>query len=304
MAKQIKWLTGAVFAMALANLTLAGCSGGGPTEGMGGRIPVAASTNVWGAVVAAVGGDAVDVKAIIDDPSQDPHDYESTPQDVATIHNAKLVVANGGGYDDFFTKAVEVGSASKESIVAFDLSGKPSTPDTNTHIFYDLPTVKKVSDQAAADLGQLDPAKKEQFATNAKTFETKVDQVMAKIKQIGTQHPGKKVVVTEPIADYLLQAADVADITPPAFVEAVEKGDDIPVLAAQQMEQLISGKQADAVIDNAQTEDDTTRSLESKAAAAGLPVVKVTETLPPGEGDYLHWIEKEINSLVEALTRS
>ncbi len=35
--------------------------------------------NVYGAVVKAVGGDRVQVDSIINEPSADPHSYESTP---------------------------------------------------------------------------------------------------------------------------------------------------------------------------------------------------------------------------------
>ena len=44
-----------------------------------GTIPVVASTNVWGSVVAAVGGPAVSVNSLVNDPSADPHAYADKP---------------------------------------------------------------------------------------------------------------------------------------------------------------------------------------------------------------------------------
>src|SRR5947209_4855343 len=84
-------------------LGLSAC-GGSSTSGAlqpGAKIPLVASTNVWGSVLRAVGGDEVQVKALIDQPGADPHDYEAKPADGQAISAAKLVLYNGGGYDDF-----------------------------------------------------------------------------------------------------------------------------------------------------------------------------------------------------------
>src|SRR5215471_12582579 len=92
---------GVAVASLAATLALAGCG-----TSADGRIAVVASTNVWGSVARAVGGTAVRVTSVIDDPAADPHAYESKPADMITLSSARLVVYNGGGYDDFFAKLV------------------------------------------------------------------------------------------------------------------------------------------------------------------------------------------------------
>ena len=72
-------------------LAMAGCSNSGPDSGSGSsassdKIDVVASTNVWGSVAQAIGGDKVNVHSIIDSPDQDPHDYEATAKDLSLIH--------------------------------------------------------------------------------------------------------------------------------------------------------------------------------------------------------------------------
>ncbi|MGH9642746.1 MAG: metal ABC transporter solute-binding protein, Zn/Mn family, partial [Terriglobales bacterium] len=62
-------------------LMLTACSG--TTESADGKINVVTSTDVWGSVVKAVGGDAVSVTALIDSPAKDPHDYETNSLDAA-----------------------------------------------------------------------------------------------------------------------------------------------------------------------------------------------------------------------------
>ncbi|QYM64233.1 metal ABC transporter solute-binding protein, Zn/Mn family [Microbacterium sp. Se5.02b] len=93
-----------VLALALASvaaLTLAGCSTPAAGEGDDGTITVVASTNVYGDIAAQIGGDRVDVEAIITSATQDPHSYEASARDRLTVQKADLVIENGGGYDAF-----------------------------------------------------------------------------------------------------------------------------------------------------------------------------------------------------------
>ena len=65
-------------AVAASALLLAGCAGGATSAGTstaGGRVQVVASTNVYGSIAEAVGGDAVQVTSMIASVSQDPHDF-------------------------------------------------------------------------------------------------------------------------------------------------------------------------------------------------------------------------------------
>src|SRR5210317_582452 len=75
-------------------------------EGDTGAIKVATSTNVWASVVEILGGEWVEVTAIISDPMQDPHSYEASARDQLTLSEAELVIANGGGYDEFVGQLV------------------------------------------------------------------------------------------------------------------------------------------------------------------------------------------------------
>ncbi len=104
------WLTVVAVGSAVA-LTATACGGGngagdGDEDGDGG-IAVVASTNVWASVVRAVGGPHVEVVALIEDPSDDPHSYQADAEDAADVQSADFLVSNGGGYDDFFTQLAD-----------------------------------------------------------------------------------------------------------------------------------------------------------------------------------------------------
>ncbi|MFJ6670113.1 metal ABC transporter solute-binding protein, Zn/Mn family [Actinosynnema sp. NPDC091369] len=307
-------LLGAVAAATAVVLTACGAQDT-PAANGDGKIKVVASTNVWGSVVEAVGGDAVQVSAIIADPSGDPHSYESKPSDLAAVRDAKLVIFNGGGYDDFFATLLGPETEGAKKIEAFPLSGKASEHEepepsaepegeehhdhsVNEHVWYDFGTVRKVADQAATDLGAIAPDKKATFEANARDFTTKLTELEQRVEGKGA---GRKVLATEPVAHYLLDTAGVEDVTPESFSEAVENETDIPAAALAEVTRLVEQKQVTALVNNAQTENAGTKQVVDQARAAGVPVAEVTETLPEGVTGYLEWMTKQVDSLVGAL---
>lgn len=290
-------LLGLVSAAAALALVLAGCGGGNTAGDSGGKVEAVASTDVWGSVLAAVGGDQVQVTSIIHDPAADPHSYETTPQDALAAQRAQLTLGNGGGYDDFFSKLADQATNAKK-LVAYDIG---ATGDENEHVWYSFATVDKVADQIAATLGQLRPAVAQTFTANATAFKARVDDLRAKTEQAGTAHPGAKVIATEPVAHYLLETAKVTDATPHEFSEAVEQESDVPAAALAEVDAMISGRQVQAVVDNEQTVTPVTQQVVDNARKAGLPVVGVTETLPVGATDYISWMTSEVDALAGAL---
>jgi len=278
-------------------LALTGCGGGNTASESDGKINVVASTDVWGSVLAAVGGDDVKVTSIIHDPQADPHSYETTPQDAVAAQEAQLTLANGGGYDDFFGKLADQ-AANAKKLVAVDIG---ATGDENEHVWYSFATVQKVADQVAADLGQIRPEDAQTFTGNATAFKAKVAELQTKVEQAGAAHPDTKVLATEPVAHYLLETAKLTDVTPEDFAEAIEEETDVPAAALAEVNEIVSGKQVKVVINNAQTVTPVTQQVVDNAKKAGLPVVDVTETLPAGAGDYISWMTSEVNALSGAL---
>ncbi|MCG8917813.1 zinc ABC transporter substrate-binding protein [Actinokineospora sp. PR83] len=296
-------------AVTLASVTACGGSQDTPAPGSGaaadGKVVVVASTNVWASVAQAVGGDGVTVNAILSDPAADPHGYEAKPADATKFTGAKVVLSNGGGYDDFIA-GLSQGAADARKIVAFDLldADPADGEEVNEHVWYDFGTVRKVADTLATQLGEIAPDKKDRFAANAKSFGEGLDKLTTSAAAIGKAKPGAKVVATEPVAAYLFAAAGLADATPPAFAEAIEEETDPPAAAVADIDALVTGKQVAAVVYNAQTETPVTKQLKDKAAAVAVPVVAVTETLPADATGYLEWMTKQVDSLAGAVSGS
>ncbi|WP_411759816.1 metal ABC transporter solute-binding protein, Zn/Mn family [Streptomyces tunisiensis] len=268
-------------------------------------VKVVASTNVYGSIAAQIGGDHVEVTSIISDPAQDPHSYEADTRNQLAISKARLVIENGGGYDDFVDRMLKSGdNTSARKINAVEVSGKqaPAGGELNEHVWYDFPTVAKVADRIAAALSKADPDDAASFEKNAETFKAKLTPLESEEAQIKKEHAGEGIGITEPVPLYLTEASGLVDRTPEEFSEAVEEGDDVSPKVLKETLALYSGGNVRALVYNEQTSGPQTEKVKKAAESAGIPVVPVTETLPKGE-DYVRWMTSNVNALSDALTR-
>ena len=289
----------------LAVLLLAGCGSdaAAPPPAAGGTIPVVASTNVYGSIAEAVGGTHVSVSSLVSDPAADPHSFESTPADAAAVAAARLVVYNGGGYDDWMSELAAGAGGTPTVIDVSELTGQAAGGEFNEHVWYSLPTVRQLADRIAGDLAAADPEHAAEFTANAEAFAGRVDELQARAQAIGAAHPGARVMVTEPVPGYLVQTAGLVDVTPPEFSEAVEEDTDPSAAVVQQTLDALATQQVRALIVNAQTVTPTTEQVRQAAQTDGVPIVEVTETLPAGTTDYTSWMGAQIDALAAALQK-
>lgn len=288
-----------------AVLTLAACgSSSGPATGSNGdgELSVVASTNVWASVARSVGGDAVTVTSILDDPSADPHSFEASPKVKLAMSRATVVVVNGGGYDDWAVSTAASLDPVPTTVDASASSGlDTSVEGFNEHVFYDLDAVANVADAIAAKLGAADPARAATFTANAAAFTAALSELKGEVTALGAKFPGTRVVATEPVAGYLIATLGFTDVTPPSFSAAVEAETEVSVRDLADTEGLLTSRTAALLFDNTQTGGPVTDQLITAANAAGVGVVGVTETLPAGVADYLAWMRSTLAAVATAL---
>lgn len=291
-------------------LVIAGCSGG--SDSGDGKPTVVTSTNVWGSVAAAVAGDKATVTALYTNADGDPHEFEPSAADTASIVDADVVVLNGGGYDAYMEKA----SAGTDSAVvnAFSLLGHGDGTEhdhesghdhdhgvINEHVFYDLAVVAQVADKIAAALGEKDSANADAYKANAAAFTGQITTLRDKLAAIKTAHNGTKVAQTEPLAGYLLAEAGLVDASPAGFTQSVEEGNSPAAADIAAMQDLLKNRTVRAFIYNTQAVDAVTKQMLPIAEGAGVPVLRFTETLPDGVTSYIAWQTAQIDALSAAL---
>lgn len=294
--------------LAAATAVLLGVTGCASTADSStpGTVRVVASTNVWGSVAAAVGGRHAQVTSIITDSSADPHEFEPSARTRLAVSRADVVVENGGGYDDFMRRLVSAPGTHATVIDAVAVSGAAARATSagtplNEHVWYDLPSVAKVTDRLATVLAQADPGDAAAFRANAAAFQGHLQQLAGQERAARAATQGAPVAITEPVPLYLLDALGAVNRTPPAFSRAIEEGNDVPVTVLRETLALLAGRKVKALVYNAQTADPQTALLTKAARDAGLPAVPVTETLPPGK-TYLQWMTGTVTAVSEALS--
>jgi zinc/manganese transport system substrate-binding protein len=293
----------AIALTAAAALALTGCSAassGSSTDD--GKVRIVASTNVYGDIAHTIAGDAVEVTSIMDDPAQDPHSFEASAQNQLAISKADIVIENGGGYDDFVDTMLKAAPNDKRTVLnVVDISGKKAVDgELNEHVWYDFPTVQKLTDELTTALSKADPGQASTFEANAKAFGEKLTALEDRTAQLKTTHAGEGVAITEPVPLYLLEAIGLENKTPEAFSEAIEEGTDVSPAVLQEMLGVIQGGSVKLLAYNEQTSGPETEKVLAAAKQADVPVVPVTETLPSGK-DYIGWMNANVDAVAKAL---
>jgi zinc/manganese transport system substrate-binding protein len=282
---------------------LAGCSSslaiGSPDPG--GKIVAVGAENEYADVIQQVGGKYVQVSAVMSNPNTDPHSFEASPSIGRLVNAAQLVVQNGAGYDTFMnTIESAVPSSSRRVVVVQKLLGLPeSTP--NPHLWYKPGTMPAVANAIAADLAALLPAHAVYFKARAAAFTASLAAWTNAISAFKAKYPNTPVATTEPVADYLLQAAGADNRTPWAFQADIMNGTDPSAQDVAVERSLFTQHQVKVFLYNQQVTDSLTESFITLAHANGIPVVGVYETMPVPGYHYQSWMLAEVQALRQAV---
>ena len=266
-------------------------------------ISAVGAENQYGDVIAQVGGRYVRVTSILSNPNTDPHTFEASPRVAQVISSAQLIVQNGLGYDDFMNKLESASPNSFRAVITAQSLLKLPDSTSNPHLWYNPTTMPAVADAVAGDLAQLQPAHAAYFAANAKAFNASLDPWLAAIVRFKTDFPNTPVATTEPVGDYLLQAAGTRNLTPFGLQADLMNGVDPAPQAIAFQEELFSAHKVKVLIYNQQVTDSLTQTFLSDAKKHGIAVVGVYETMPTPGFDYQTWMMAELNALSAAVAQ-
>lgn len=282
-------------------IALAGCgSVSGAQVTSGGQVRVVAGENVWGDIAAQIGGRRVQVTSLISDPNADPHLYQASAADAAAAARAAVVVANGAGYDDFVGRLLSASGTHPAVVTVAQVLGQNGT-DVNPHFWYDVPRVPLVAAAVERALAAADPAGASSYRAGLRRFDAALGPLLAVIAQIRARHAGEPVGYTERVPGYLLADAGLRVVSPPGFAAAIENGNEPSAGDAQAMQALISGHRLRLLLYNTQTTSTVTQRMIGLCRRAGVPLVGVSETMPPGAPSYQAWQLRQAQAILRAL---
>jgi zinc/manganese transport system substrate-binding protein len=290
---------------ALLAVLVSGCAGAGQTVTANGKILAVGAENQYANVIEQIGGRYVKVSAIESNPNTDPHTFEASPSVAETVAAARLVVQNGVGYDAYMEKieSASGGVESDSSRKVIDVQKLLGLSDTtrNPHLWYKPQTMPAVARAVARELSALQPAHAAYFKANAAAFERSLAPWDRALKQFANEFPGAAVATTEPVGDYMLEAAGTVNLTPFSLQADIMNGIDPAPQDVSTQNLLLAGHRVKAFVYNQQVTDSLTQSFLEAAKRAGVPVVGVYETMPTPGYDYQSWMLAEVRALRRAV---
>jgi zinc/manganese transport system substrate-binding protein len=265
------------------------------------KIAVVAAENFYGDIAQQIGGDSVSVSSILSSPDQDPHLFETSPSVVRDIAEAQVVIQNGANYDQWMEGLLKVMSKPARTVIsAADLMHKSA--GDNPHLWYDPATMPTVAKAVAAAFTAADPAHADNFDARLKSFLSSLQPLDDKIASIRDKYAGVPVTATEPVFGYMAAALHltmlnqrfqlaVMNNTEPSAGDFAAFGQD---LATHKVRVMFYNKQASNYL---------VQHLVDVARKSNVPVVGVTETVPPGLS-YQDWMLMQLETTEKALTGS
>jgi ABC-type Zn uptake system ZnuABC Zn-binding protein ZnuA len=178
----------AAMAVALV-MTLGACQAANSPVPVGseGRLTVITTTTVFADLVQQVGGGLVRATSLVPK-NGEVHTFEPRPADLQAVAQARLLVMNGLGLDDWLEKTITNASASGTTLVKLgvDLPGVEllagEAPGTqNPHLWMDVKYAQLYVDRIAAALKSADPMHASQYDTQATAYSQRLDALDATV---------------------------------------------------------------------------------------------------------------------------
>ena len=263
------------------------------------RIAVVVAENFYGDIVRQIGGERVALVSIMNNPDQDPHLFETTPAIVRQLAGARLVVLNGANYDPWMDKLLAAVPRTDRTVIsAAQLTDRK--PGDNPHLWYDPATMPAVATAVAEGLTKFDATHASEYAARLKTTLASLDRVSQRVAQLKAKHAGASVTATEPVFGPMAQALGLT-MRNERFQLAMMNDTEPSARDVAAFEKDLRERKVKVLIYNSQVSEKLTERLRDIAGKAKVPVVGVTETMPPNVS-FQDWVLSELDALDKALS--
>jgi ABC-type Zn uptake system ZnuABC Zn-binding protein ZnuA len=301
----------ASIALAAAVVFAAACSGDGRASEQGsvaGRLPVVTTTTQLTDFARVVGGNHVDVYGILK-PNLDAHDFEPSPGDIAKLAQAKVIIKNGVGLEEWFDSTIaNAGSKARvveaASGVTLRRAEGEHEGEEDPHIWQDPRNVKVMVHNIAVALAAADPAHRADYEANEAAYAAELDRLDAEIAAEIAGLANKKIVTNHDAFHYYVDRYGLEFVGSiiPSFDSQAE-------LSAQDISNIVGIVKSAGVKAVFSETSLPPKTAETIARDAGVRVVAGEDSLygdslgPPGsDGDtYIKMLRHNTRVIVENL---
>ena len=266
------------------------------------RVRVVASFSILADMVREVGGDSVEVTALVG-PSADAHVFEPSPADARRVASAQLLIVNGLGFEGWLSRLVTASGYRGTVVVA--TSGIPLRKigrGVDPHAWQRLNNALIYVENIHLALAKTLPAQASNFRKNADQYSAKIRALDASVRERIATVPeaARRVVTSHDAFGYFGDAYKVE------FIAAQGWSTDSEASAADvaRIIRQLKARQVRAVfVEN--VSDPRLAQRISKEGGGVMGGTLYSDALsPPGtSGDtYLKLFEHNADALVKALT--
>ena len=310
---------GLLASLAVAVLLLAACNGGtGNAESAGDRVDggplrIVATLGQIADAVRRVGGDAVDVQALMG-PGVDPHLYRASESDITRLESADAVFWNGlhleAGLTGVLERIEDLGIRSVRVTDGIDRARLLAPPEFagayDPHVWFDLELWTVVVASVRDGLIAMDPAREAMYRSNAGTYIAEIEALDAYVRQQAETVPaGIRALVTAHDAfNYFARRYDFEV----RGLQGISTESEASTADVQDLAQFISERGIRAVFVESSVPDQGVQAVIEAAGARGHAVVVGGEIFSDAmgeagtaEGTYLGMVRHNIDTIVNGL---
>jgi len=271
------------------------------------KLKVVVTFSILADFVKNVGGDRVTVSALVG-PNSDAHVYQPAPGDAKTLAEAKLVFANGLGFEGWINRLVKA-SGTKAPMVVATKGIKPRKAaddhghgDADPHAWQSVANAKLYVTNIRDALVAADPAGKGIYEANAAAYMAKLDALDTEVKAAIDKIPAdrRRIITTHDAFGYFAGAYGVTFIAPQGVsTEAEVSAKDVARIITQIRKLKIPAVFLENVTDK--------RLLERIGAEGGARIggTLYSDALTDEKGaapTYLDMMRHNVKQLAAALT--
>lgn len=278
------------------------------------RLAVVATFSILGDIVAAIGGERVNVTTLVG-PDGDAHVYQPTPADARALAGARVVFVNGLGFEGWITRLVR-SSTTRATVVTATRGIVPlkaegghshghghghSHGEHDPHIWQNPLLVRAYAENIRDALIAADPEGAETYRANAATYIGRLEALDAEIKTLFAHVPAdrRRVLIAHDAFQYFEKAYGFEFIAPRGVSTDAEP-------SAQQVARLIrqirERRIAAVFMENVTDPRLVRRIAEETGARVGGSLFSDALSPPGGPAaTYLDLIRHNARTLAEAL---
>ncbi|GHT92463.1 metal ABC transporter substrate-binding protein [Betaproteobacteria bacterium] len=186
------------------------------------ELKVVTSFSLLADLVQEVGGERVDVYALVG-PDENAHIHEPKPSDARRIGQARLVLANGLGFDDWLVRLARSSGGGHAVVIASEGINPLAMDDPHDdhaaldpHAWQDVRNVDRYVANIAAALIKVDPAGADLYRTRAARYRDELKALDADIRHAIAALPAerRRVVSSHDAFGYFAHAYGLSFLAP------------------------------------------------------------------------------------------